>query len=99
MAKKLKRGRLTMKEDRQLIAMAATGATLEQAAEEFRTTAEMIRLNAKRLGIQLKASELEEMAAKLLATARKLSPGQDRHSALREAGRFRARIATLKGPK
>ena len=41
--------------------------------------------------------ELEEMAAKLLATARKLSPGQDRHSALREIGRFRARIAALNG--
>jgi hypothetical protein len=35
------------------------------------------------------------MAAKLLATARKLSPGQDRHSALQEVGRFRARIAAL----
>jgi hypothetical protein len=42
--------------------------------------------------------ELEEMAAKLLATARKLPPGQDRHNALREIGRFRARITALKAP-
>jgi hypothetical protein len=40
--------------------------------------------------------ELEEMAGKL-ATVRKLSPGQDRHSALPEIGRFRARIAALGG--
>ncbi len=41
--------------------------------------------------------ELLEMAAKLLATARELPPGQDHHNALREIGRFRARIAALKG--
>jgi hypothetical protein len=46
-----------------------------------------------------KLQELEEMAAKLLATARKLLAGQDRHSALREIGRFRARIAALRGPE
>jgi hypothetical protein len=36
------------------------------------------------------------MAEKLLATARHLPSGQDRHNALREIGRFRARIAALK---
>jgi hypothetical protein len=41
--------------------------------------------------------ELEEMAAKLLATARGLPPGQDHHNALREIGRFRVQIAALKG--
>ena len=41
--------------------------------------------------------ELEEMAAKLLATARELPPGQEHHNALREIGRFRAQIAALKG--
>jgi hypothetical protein len=41
--------------------------------------------------------ELEEMAAKLLETARKLPPGQDRHNALQEIGRFRTRIAALQG--
>jgi len=39
--------------------------------------------------------ELEEMAADLLATARKLLPGQDRHNALQEIARFRARIIGL----
>jgi len=39
--------------------------------------------------------ELEEMAAKLLETARKLPPGQDRHNALQEIGRFRTRITGL----
>jgi hypothetical protein len=34
--------------------------------------------------------ELEEMAAKLLATARKLPPGPERHGLLKEIGRFRA---------
>jgi hypothetical protein len=41
--------------------------------------------------------EMQEMAAKLLAAARQLPPGQDRHNALREVGRFRVRIAALQG--
>jgi hypothetical protein len=41
--------------------------------------------------------ELEEMAEKLLATARELPPGQEHHNALREIGRFRVQIAALKG--
>jgi hypothetical protein len=39
--------------------------------------------------------ELEEMAADLLATDRKLLPGQDRHNTLQEIARFRARIIGL----
>jgi hypothetical protein len=39
--------------------------------------------------------ELEEMLAKLLETARKLPSGQDRHNALQEIERFRARITAL----
>jgi hypothetical protein len=39
--------------------------------------------------------ELEEMAAKLLETARKLSSAQDRHNALQEIERFQARITAL----
>jgi hypothetical protein len=39
--------------------------------------------------------ELVEMAAKLLATARELPSGQDRHNALREIGRFRVQIVAL----
>ena len=41
--------------------------------------------------------ELLEMAAKLLATARELPPGQDHHNALREIGRFRVQISALQG--
>jgi hypothetical protein len=44
-----------------------------------------------------KLQELEEIAAKLLATAGRLPPGQDRYNALREVGRFRARIVALQG--
>jgi hypothetical protein len=46
---------------------------------------------------EARLQELQEMAAKLLATARELPPGQDHHNALREIGRFRAQIAALKG--
>ena len=42
--------------------------------------------------------ELEEIAAKLLETARKLPSGQDRHNALQEIERFRARITALQRP-
>ena len=44
-----------------------------------------------------KLQELEEIAAKLLATASELPSGQDHHNALREIGRFRAQIAALQG--
>jgi hypothetical protein len=44
-----------------------------------------------------KLQELEEIAAKLLAAAGRLPPGQDRYNALREVGRFRARITALEG--
>jgi hypothetical protein len=37
------------------------------------------------------------MAAKLLATARKLPPGPDRQSILQEIGRFRSQILALQG--
>ena len=39
--------------------------------------------------------ELEELAATLLETARKLPSGQDHHNALQEIGRFRAQIIAL----
>jgi hypothetical protein len=45
-----------------------------------------------------KLKELAEMAAKLLETARKLPPGQDRHNALQEVGRLRVRITGLERP-
>jgi hypothetical protein len=42
-----------------------------------------------------RVQELEEIAAKLLATARKLSPGPVRHRALNEIGTIRVRIIAL----
>jgi hypothetical protein len=47
-------GGFTWKEDRQLIQMAADSATLEEAAEIFRTSVETIAKKAARLGIKLK---------------------------------------------
>jgi hypothetical protein len=44
-----------------------------------------------------KLQELEEMATKLLATARKLPPWPERHNMLQEIGRFRAQIDALQG--
>ncbi len=41
--------------------------------------------------------ELEEMAANLLAMARKLPPGPDRSKIFQEIGRFRAQIVSLQG--
>jgi hypothetical protein len=41
--------------------------------------------------------ELQEMAAKLLATAGELPPGQDHHNALREIARFHGQIVALQG--
>jgi hypothetical protein len=55
-------------------------------------------LKAKEKMRAARTQELEEMAARLLALARKLPPGQQRHDVVREIGRFRMRIAALKGP-
>jgi len=49
-------------------------------------------------GAIVAALSVEEIAAKLLATARELPSGQDRHNALRQIGRFRGQIAALQGP-
>lgn len=59
MAEKQRHGAFTMKEERQLIAMAARGATAGQAAAKLRTTAATIQRLAGRLGIQLKGSQDE----------------------------------------
>ena len=42
--------------------------------------------------------ELEEMAKRLRALARKLPPGQQRHDIAQQIGKFRKEIAALKGP-
>src|ERR1700682_4742186 len=49
-----KRSQFSLKEDRQLIQMAATSVTLEEAAAIFRTSANTIENKCKRLGIQLR---------------------------------------------
>jgi hypothetical protein len=53
-AKRRGKGGFSLKEDRQLIQMAATSATIEEAAAIFRTSVETIERKAKRLGIKLK---------------------------------------------
>jgi hypothetical protein len=53
MAKK-RSGPFSLKEERQLIQMATTSATLEKAAAIFRTSVDTIERKAKRLGIKLK---------------------------------------------
>jgi hypothetical protein len=54
MAKRRGRGRFSLKEDRQLIQMAAASATLEEAAAILRTSVETIERKAERLGIKFK---------------------------------------------
>jgi hypothetical protein len=54
MAKRRGKGRFSLKEERQLIQMAAASATLEEAAAIFRTSVETIERKAERLGIKLK---------------------------------------------
>jgi hypothetical protein len=49
--------------------------------------------------VAARLQELEEMAARLLALARKLPPGQRRYYIMQEIGRFRVQIAALKGPE
>jgi transposase-like protein len=53
MTKKGKRGPFTMKDDRQLIAMAKAGASVSDAAASLRTSAEIIQRMARRLGLRL----------------------------------------------
>jgi len=53
MAKK-RRGRFSLKEERQLIQMAATSATMEEAAAILRTSVDTIEKKSQRLGIEFK---------------------------------------------
>ena len=54
MAKRRGKGTFSLKEDRQLIQMAAASATLEEVAAVLRTSIQTIERKAKRLGIKLK---------------------------------------------
>jgi hypothetical protein len=57
--KKKRRSRVTRKEDRQLIQMAAASATLEEAAATYRTSLETIGRKAEKLGLPLKGAMAE----------------------------------------
>jgi hypothetical protein len=54
---KNRRGSFSLKEDRQLIQMAAASATLEEAAATLRTSIKTIERTAKRLGLALKGRD------------------------------------------
>jgi hypothetical protein len=60
---KKRRGRFSLEEDRQLIQMAATSATLEEAAAIFRTSVDTIEKKSKRLGIQLRRRRSKGLSA------------------------------------
>ena len=67
-----------------------------QGARNVRKSGEL-KANGEMKAARLQ--ELEEMAARLLALARKLPPGQQRYDIVQQIGRFRVRIAALKGPE
>jgi len=51
---KNRRGRFSLKEERQLIQMAATSATMEEAAAILRTSVDAIEKKSERLGIEFR---------------------------------------------
>jgi hypothetical protein len=53
---KTRRGRFSLKEERQLIQMAASPATLEEAAAILRTSVDAIEKKSQRLGIEFRRS-------------------------------------------
>jgi len=53
----LQAGRFSYAAERELITMAANGATVSQIAARFRTTPATIQRKAKRLGIDVKADK------------------------------------------
>jgi hypothetical protein len=73
MAKK-RRGRFSLKEERQLIQMAATSATLEEAAVIFRTSVDSIENKCKRLGIQLRRRGRKRPLRRLVELGLKAKP-------------------------
>jgi hypothetical protein len=57
MGAKGRRGRFTLKADRQFMAVAANGATASQLARKFHTTLRTVERKARALGIPLKRPE------------------------------------------
>ena len=67
MTKKRRRTRFSFKDDREFIAMAATGATVKDAAVKFNTPVETIQRTARKLGISIKNERLtKRSSAKLV---------------------------------
>jgi hypothetical protein len=99
--------RWTPEEDERLLDLIAAGKSLTLISGMLKRSMKSVKLHAKTLRLvgvknnglsEMRATrlqELEEMAAKLLETARKLPSEQDRHNALQEIERFRARITAL----
>jgi hypothetical protein len=99
--------RWTPEEDERLLDLIAAGKSLTLISGMLKRSMKSVKLHAKTLRLvgaknnglsEMRATrlqELEEMAAKLLETARKLPLEQDRHNALQEIERFRARITAL----
>ena len=53
-----KNGPFAWKQERELISMAANGATVSQIAARFRTTAATIERTAKRLGVSVRKDRM-----------------------------------------
>ena len=99
--------RWTPEEDERLLDLIAAGKSWTLISGMLKRSMKSVKLHAKTLRLvgvknnglsEMRATrlqELEEMAAKLLETARKLPSEQDRHNALQEIERFRARITAL----
>jgi hypothetical protein len=91
--------RWTLEENERLLGLIAGGKSWTFISAKLRRDASSVKLHARTLQKRAaRLQELEELGAKLLATARKLPPGPDRHNMLQEIGRFRAKVAALQGP-
>jgi hypothetical protein len=92
--------RWTLEEDERLLGLIAGGKSWTFISAALRRDTSAVKLHAGTLQKRAaRLQELEEMAAKLLVTARKLPPGQERHSMLQEIGRFRSRLMSLQGAR
>jgi hypothetical protein len=93
--------RWTLEEEERLLGLIAAGKSWTFISAALRRDTSAVKLHAGTLQKRAaRLQELEEIAAKLQATARNLPSGPDRHNILQEIGRFRAQIATLlQGPR
>jgi hypothetical protein len=90
--------RWTLEEDERLLGLIAAGKSWTFISAALRRDTNAVKLHARTLQKRAaRLQELEEIGAKLLATARKLPSGSDRHNILQEIGRFRAQLIVLQG--